>query len=72
MKLLFGMPPRMCEQDLLQELGNKLDVERLFFLMDHQVETEELFWKHQDKKEEKDRIPIGSQVLIVKLSKETN
>lgn len=67
-KALYGLAPRNYNADPLQELGNKLGLERLYLLMDKNLTYEEEKLSKVSNVVYPDGIPVGSQVLCVVLS----
>lgn len=66
---LYGVSPRNHNADPLQELGMKLGLERLYLLMDKNLSYEEEKLSKAYKNTFKNVIPIGSQVILVKILK---
>lgn len=67
-EILSGIAPRNINADPLQDLSVNLGMERLFFVMDKELAHEEgLKSKEQDLS--KERIPIGSAVVMVRHSR---
>ncbi|KAG2217902.1 hypothetical protein INT45_008652 [Circinella minor] len=69
-ELLYGLAPRQHRQDILQQVGEKLAMERAYYLMDRNI-------KDQDSGDQKSKpnvfvepkFPVGSKVLLVNQSR---
>ncbi|KAG1586347.1 hypothetical protein G6F48_006664 [Rhizopus delemar] len=64
---LFGLAPRNINDDSLYKLGMRLGLERLYFLMDKQVNQEEKVFKENEPPiKSLSKIEIGDQVIMMK------
>ncbi|KAG1577677.1 hypothetical protein G6F48_012515 [Rhizopus delemar] len=62
---LFGLNPKNSDNDPLYKLGMRLSLERLYFLLDRQVNQEEEIFKEEEPLIKKSaRIEIGDHVIM--------